>query len=227
MTQHFKLIIFDLDGTLLDTLSDLAHSVNHALEQCGFPVHAIEAYKYFIGDGVNKLLERTLPDNQKTAQNIARLKELFLSYYDGHNTDYTEPYVGVHDLLRTLQSKGFMLAVASNKYQTATEKLVRRFFPDISFTAVFGQREGVPVKPDPAIVYDILRVAGVTAGETLYIGDSGVDMLTAANSGTTSVGVTWGFRPRSELEAAGARYITETTAGILTLLTINHYKYDI
>ena len=222
MTQHIKLIIFDLDGTLLNTLSDLAHSVNYALEKCGFPVHAIETYKYFIGDGINKLLERTLPENQQTTQNITRLKERFLAYYDAHNVDYTEPYEGIHDLLKTLQSKGFMLAVASNKYQTATEKLIRRFFPDISFTALFGQREGVPIKPDPAIVYDILRVAEVSADETLYVGDSGIDMLTAANSGAISVGVTWGFRSQSELEAAGAKYMAETTAGILTLLAINH-----
>ena len=222
MTQPVKLIIFDLDGTLLNTLSDLAHSVNYALEQCGFPVHAIEAYKHFIGDGVNKLLEQTLPENQNTAQNIARLKELFLIYYDAHNTDYTEPYEGVHDLLKTLQSKGFMLAVASNKYQTATEKLVGLFFSDLSFAAVFGQREGVPVKPNPAIVYDILRVTGISADETCYIGDSGTDMLTAANSGVRSIGVTWGFRPRAELEAAGAKYIVDTTDDIDHLLTINH-----
>ena len=225
--QHLKLVIFDLDGTLLNTLSDLAHSVNYALGECGFPVHTIESYKNFVGDGINKLLERTLPENHKTEQNVARLKEIFLAYYDVHNMDFTKPYEGVCELLKKLQTKGLKMAVASNKYQTATEKLVRRFFPCISFTALFGQREGVPVKPNPAIVYDILRIAGVSAEEAIYIGDSGVDMKTASNSGVTSIGVTWGFRPREELEATGAKYIAETPAGIFQLLTINHYKYDI
>ena len=225
--QHLKLVIFDLDGTLLNTLSDLAHSVNYALGKCGFPVHTIESYKNFVGDGINKLLERTLPENHKTAQNIARLKALFLAYYDVHNTDFTEPYEGICELLKTLQAKGLKLAVASNKYQAATEKLIRRFFPGISFTALFGQREGIPVKPNPAIVYDILRIAGVSPEETIYIGDSGVDMETASNSGVASIGVTWGFRPREELEVSGAKYIAETPDGIFQLLTINHYKYDI
>lgn len=210
MIQCIKLVIFDLDGTILNTIVDLARSVNYALENCGFPVHAIDTCKFFVGNGINKLLERSLPENQKTEQNIARLKEFFIPYYEEHNMDYTEPYPGVHELLKALQSKGLMLAVASNKYQSATEKLIRRYFPDITFTAVFGQREAVPVKPNPAIVYDILQIAGISPQETIYIGDSGVDMTTASNSGVTSIGVTWGFRLREELEAAGAGLIVDT-----------------
>lgn len=219
--QHVKLVVFDLDGTILNTLADLAYSVNDALEKCGFPVHAMEAYKHFVGNGVNKLLERSLPDNRKTPDDIARLKALFLACYEVHNMDRTEPYTGVHALLQSLQSNGFLLAVASNKYQAATEKLIRRFFPDCSFAAVLGQREGVPVKPNPAIVFDILRMTGVSPEETLYIGDSGVDMATAFNSGVTSVGVTWGFRPREELEAAGACHIADSTDDIMRIININ------
>ena len=220
MRQHYKLVIFDLDGTLLNTISDLAHSVNFALEQCGFPVHPVETYKNFVGNGASKLAERSLPENQKTEQNLIRIKELFLPYYDDHNMDFTEPYPGIHDLLKTLHSNGLKLAVASNKYQSATEKLIRHFFSDIPFIALLGQREGVPVKPDPAIINDILRIAGVSPEETLYIGDSGVDMETASNSGIQSVGVTWGFRSREELEAAGASYIAETTEEIISFINI-------
>lgn len=216
--QHIHIVIFDLDGTLLDTISDLAHSVNYALEKCGFPIHDIESYKCFVGDGINKLLERCLPDNDKTENNIARLKELVIAYYDIHSTDYTEPYPGIHELLKTLQSNGLKLAVASNKYQTATEKIICQFFPEISFTAVFGQREGIPVKPDPAIIYDVLRIAGDSPEGALYIGDTGVDMTTASNCGVTSIGVTWGYRSREDLEAAGANYIVNTAQEIIKLI---------
>ncbi|MDR2774925.1 MAG: HAD family hydrolase [Tannerella sp.] len=215
---HIKLIIFDLDGTLLNTISDLAYSTNYALERNGFQVHPIEAYKYFVGNGINKLFERALPEGGKTEENIIRIRREFLSYYDNHNTEYTQPYEGIPQLLKFVQSKSLKTAVASNKYQQATEKLINRFFPEIKFSSVLGQREGIPIKPDPAVVYEILRVAAVPAAETLYIGDSGVDIKTALNSGVTPVGVTWGFRPRSELETNGAAYIAESTTDIIKLI---------
>ena len=218
--HSIKLVIFDLDGTLLNTISDLAHSTNFALEQNGFSGHPIEAYKFFVGNGINKLFERALPEGKKTEVNIAQVRKSFLPYYDEHNTDFTKPYEGIHELLLTLQSKGCMLAVASNKYQTATEKLIKYSFSDISFAAVFGQRENIPVKPDPAIVYDILKITNVSPEDAIYIGDSGVDMQTASNSGIFSIGVTWGFRPRTELETAGADFIADTTAEILVRLQI-------
>jgi phosphoglycolate phosphatase len=221
MMQHLKLVIFDLDGTLLNTLSDLAHSANYALDKCGFNVHPVEDYKYFIGNGIGKLLERILPEGRITIPVITQIREHFLSYYDKHNTDYTEPYNGIPELLKTLQSNGLLLAVASNKYQKATEELIRRYFPDITFIAVFGQREGVPVKPDPTIVNDILAIAELSPEEALYIGDSGIDMETAVNSGMASIGVTWGFRPREELEASGAHHLAEIPDDILSI--INNY----
>ncbi|MDR1340241.1 MAG: HAD family hydrolase [Prevotellaceae bacterium] len=215
---HTKLVIFDLDGTLLNTISDLARSTNYALKKNGFLPHPIEDYKYFVGNGIGKLFERALPEGKKTEENIMKLRDTFLPYYDSHNTEYTEPYEGIPELLNTLQSNGLKMAVASNKYQQATEKLINRYFPEISFTSVFGQRKDIPVKPNPAVVHEILRIADIPASEALYAGDSGVDMKTASNSGITSVGVTWGFRPRSELEANGAVHIADSPADILNLI---------
>ena len=203
-------LIFDLDGTLLNTIADLAHSTNHALEKSGFPTHAIEAYKYFVGNGINKLFERALPEGERTVENIARIRNSFVAYYDVHNADYTAPYPGIPELLSQLQTAGMAIAVASNKYQRATEKLVGQYFPGIRFAAVFGQREGIPTKPDPTVVHDILQITRCTKEETLYVGDSGVDMQTAANGGLVSIGVTWGFRPRAELEECGARHIVDS-----------------
>jgi phosphoglycolate phosphatase len=215
---HTKLIIFDLDGTLLNTISDLAHSTNYALKKNGFPTHPIEAYKYFVGNGINNLFERALPEGRKTEENINSIRKEFLPYYENHNTEYTQPYEGIPRLLKFVRSKGLKTAVASNKYQQATEKLINRFFPEIDFSSVFGQREGIPVKPDPTIVYEILSVAAIPATDALYVGDSGVDMKTALNAGVTSVGVTWGFRSRSELETNGAVYIAESITDIINLI---------
>ena len=196
-----KLVIFDLDGTLLDTIADLAAAANHALQKAGFPVYDTETLRTFVGNGISKLLERALPEWARTAENVERLRTDFVPYYDAHNAEQSKPYSGVAELLLRLQERGMMLAVASNKYQAATEKLVAHYFPAIRFVKVMGQREGVPVKPDPTIVFDIMEAAGVGKEDVLYVGDSGVDMQTAHNAGVDAVAVSWGFRPRTELEA--------------------------
>ena len=196
-----KLVIFDLDGTLLDTIADLAESTNHALKQLGYPTHDVETIRTFVGNGINKLLERALPAHEQTEENVMRMRSYFVPYYDAHNADLSSPYPGIVSLLEDLQAKGIMLAVASNKYQEATVKLVKHYFPMIDFVEILGQREGVNVKPDPSIVFDILKKANVSPEETLYVGDSGVDMQTAINAGVDAVGVAWGFRPRAELES--------------------------
>lgn len=196
-----KLVIFDLDGTLLDTIADLAAAANHALQKAGFPVYDTETIRTFVGNGISKLLERALPEGARTAENVERLRTDFVPYYDAHNAEQSKPYPGVAALLLRLQERGMMLAVASNKYQAATEKLVAHYFPAIRFVKVMGQREGVPVKPDPTIVFDIMEAAGVGKEDVLYVGDSGVDMQTAHNAGVDAVAVSWGFRPRTELEA--------------------------
>ncbi len=214
-----RLAIFDLDGTLLNTIGDLAHAANYALASCGYPTHEIADYTMFVGNGIAKLLERALPESERTADNVERMRSYFIPYYTQHNTDYTLPYVGIPRLLNDLQSCGIQLAVASNKYQEATEKLIAHYFPDIRFCAVLGQREGIPVKPDPAIVYDILQLFPVACEEVLYIGDSGVDMSTAEAAGIVSVGVTWGFRSREELHAHHARYLVDTPSQIIDILS--------
>ena len=196
-----KLVIFDLDGTLLDTIADLAESANYALKQLDYPTHPVDAIRTFVGNGINKLLERALPAHEQTEENIMRMRSHFVPYYDIHNADLSTPYPGIVSLLEDLQAKGIQIAVASNKYQEATVKLVKQYFPNIDFVEILGQREGINVKPDPSIVFDILQKANLSKENVLYVGDSGVDMQTAINAGVDAVGVTWGFRPRAELES--------------------------
>lgn len=214
-----RLVIFDLDGTLLNTIADLANSTNHALNQLGYPTHEPEEYNFMVGNGINKLFERALPEGEKTEENVLRVRREFIPYYDQHNADESRPYPGIPELLERLQAKGIQMAVASNKYQAATEKLIAHYFPNIKFIAVFGQRDGVNVKPDPAIVEDILRISGTPKQEVLYVGDSGVDMQTARNAGVTACGVTWGFRPLAELESFNPRYIIEVPQLISDLIS--------
>lgn len=213
-----KLVIFDLDGTLLNTIADLAHSTNYALNKLGYPTHEIEKYNFMVGNGIDKLFERALPEGEKSKENVLRVRKEFVPYYDIHNADDSRPYPGIPELLSYLQDAGIQITVASNKYQAATQKLIDHYFPEIHFTAVFGQREGIKVKPDPTVVFDILEVAKVTKEEVLYVGDSGVDMQTAANARVTVCGVTWGFRPRAELEKFSPQYIVDTAEEIKRLI---------
>ncbi len=213
-----RLAIFDLDGTLLDTVADLANATNQALAKCGYPTHPTEAYYHFVGNGINKLFARALPEEARNEENVLRIRTHFIPYYNEHNADDSRPYPGIVELLHELQSHGVQVAVASNKYQQATAKLVAHFFPDIRFAAVYGQREGVAIKPDPTIVNDILSVTGVSRADTIYIGDSGVDMLTAHNAEVESIGVTWGFRDEEELSSNGANHIVHHAEEILKLV---------
>ena len=204
-----KLVIFDLDGTLLNTIADLAQSTNHALRTLGYPTHDTSAYPFMVGNGINKLFERALPEGEKNEANVLRMRAAFIPYYNQHNADLSTPYEGIPTLLDQLQTQGLQLAVASNKYQSATEQLIAHYFPTIHFSAVLGQREGIPTKPNPAIVYQILAATGVKADDVLYVGDSGVDMQTAMHAGVAACGVTWGFRPRAELEQFSPQYIVD------------------
>lgn len=214
----YKLIVFDLDGTLLDTIEDLANSVNYALEQFNFPTHKTNEYRFFVGNGVNMLLERALPESNRTADFVTMLKAEFIKHYYNHSDALTKPYPGIVDLLVNLQIDGYKLAVASNKMHLATVELVARFFADIRFSNVFGQREGFPTKPNPSILNEIITTAGVDKSEVLYVGDSGVDVATAYNAGVAFVGVLWGFRPQKELEEVGARTFVANAADLYTLI---------
>lgn len=214
-----RLTIFDLDGTLLNTIADLANSTNVALTKLGFPTHETEKYNFMVGNGINKLFERALPESERNDTNILKMREIFLNHYSINNTLYSKPYEGITSLLEKLQEKGVKIAVASNKYQSGTRKLVQHYFPQIKFCAVYGQRENINTKPDPTIVYDILKDANIKdKKEVLYIGDSGVDMQTALNAKIESCGVTWGFRPKSELMQFNPSFIVNKASEILEII---------
>ena len=210
-----KLVIFDLDGTLLNTIDDLAMSTNHALRLFGYPEHSLAEYRFFVGNGITTLIERALPEEARQKNLIYQLRKAFIAYYQLHKTDLTQPYPGIPELLTHLNDQGITLAVASNKYHQGTIELIRHFFGEKLFSVVLGQRENIPVKPDPAIVYEILSQTDTSPAETLYVGDSGVDMQTARNSHLTSIGVSWGFRSRKELMENGADYIVDSPEEIL------------
>ncbi len=210
-----ELAIFDLDGTLLNTIADLGMATNHALQKCGFPMHEISAYPMFVGNGVMRLLERALPEDARNQENISRLRGFFTDFYDLHNADNTQPYPGIEDLLEELSRHGVRLAVASNKYQKAVEKLILHYFPNVDWAAIEGQKEGCPVKPDPSVVFEILSKSPAPKAGVIYIGDSGVDIETARRACVESVGVTWGFRPEKELIEFNADHIVNSPAEII------------
>ena len=216
------LIIFDLDGTLINTIDDLGQACNHALSACGYPTHKIEDYPRLVGNGINKLIERALPEEYRNEATVLRLREYFVPYYDAHNCDLTRPYDGIPALLQALKAQGHILAVASNKYQAATEKIVAHFFPN-TFDVVLGERVGVPRKPDPQIVYDIVEAIRRKGDreidkEILYIGDSLVDAETAKAAGATLVLCTWGFCTEEQLKTAQPNYMIQHPSELLNIL---------
>lgn len=213
-----SLVIFDLDGTLLNTISDLAQASNHALAVCGYPTHDIATYPFFVGNGVGRLLERVLPPENRDQETIAYLRSIFQEYYDKHLWDHTTPYPGIEDMLDDLATAGYKFAVASNKYQSATSALIAHFFPRLPFESVHGMRPGIPAKPDPSIVFDILRDIPTPKAEVTYVGDSGVDIETARRACIHSVGVTWGFRPTSELKQYYAENIISDPSELVSIV---------
>lgn len=211
------LAIFDLDGTLLNTIYDLGEACNYALRKMGFAQHPIPAYNYMVGNGVRKLVERAQPDAD--SETVEQLLALFKEYYDSHCMVNTKPYKGIPELLKELTGRGVAIAVASNKYQEAAARIVTHFFPEISFASIQGQQEGRPIKPDPSIIFSVLTQHPTKKSEVLYIGDSGVDMETARRACVESIGVTWGFRTASELREAHADHIISAPSEILDFLT--------
>lgn len=216
------LLIFDLDGTLINTIDDLGQACNHALSACGFPTHKIEDYPRLVGNGINKLIERALPKEHRNEATVLRLREYFVPFYDQHNCDLTRPYDGIPELLKALKAAGHTLAVASNKYQAATEKIVAHFFPNI-FDVVLGERVGVARKPDPQIVWDIIHRLSPLASHLspmYYIGDSLVDAETAKAAKLPFVACTWGFCTREQLQTAQADYTINHPLELLNISNI-------
>lgn len=206
-----KLVIFDLDGTLLNTIGDLAACCNHMLRQRGLEEHSYEEYCHFVGNGVTRLVERALPESLRTAEYIAAARKDFVEYYYDNIDNYSVAYDGVHELLRRCVNAGATLAVASNKFHSGTNRLIEKFFGDIEFAAIYGNRDGFPLKPDRAIIDLIREQCGATADNTYMVGDSGIDIQTARAAGVHAIGVSWGFREREELVESGAEYIADNT----------------
>ena len=204
-----KLAIFDLDGTLIDTIEDLGTAVNHALGLRGLPQHSIAQYRDMVGHGIRQLVINALGPAAGDPLTDEVLAD-FVDYYVAHIDVHSRPYPGMQQLLADLQKKGIRLSVASNKFQQGAEKLVREFFPDIHFVAVLGNSPELPLKPDAAVVQLIMEKAGVSREETVFVGDSATDMKTAANGGVRSIGVSWGSRPRTDLQEAGAMDIADS-----------------
>lgn len=198
-----KLVIFDLDGTLLNTIDDLGTAANHTLAELGLPQHTLDEYRLMVGNGMRKLIMRALPDDKASDDAFidSTLKQ-FLEYYAQHIDVYTKPYPGVPELINTLSTGGYKLAVASNKIQAGAERLIERFFPGIPFVAVMGNSPLYPLKPDAAVVEYIMDKAGTDRAHTVMVGDSGTDIQTARNAGIPIIAVSWGFRPRHELTSA-------------------------
>ena len=213
------IVIFDLDGTLLNTIDDLGYACNYALERTGYPTFPIEEYPAKVGNGINNLIRRALPETERTEENILRVRAHFVPYYNAHNCDFTRPYKGIPELLATLKAQGHLLAVASNKYQAATEKIVEHFFPGL-FDVVFGEREGIERKPNPQIVYDIVsKLSPLNAKRSsLYIGDSLVDRDTAQNAHVPFVACSWGFVPRETLLREGVTRIIDSPEEVINEL---------
>lgn len=214
----YKNVIFDLDGTLLNTLEDLAAATNWVCARHGWPVHRVEEYKYFVGNGAPKLLERVVPPGVELTGELRRtILAEFTERYNAHKEDKTTVYAGMPQALKRLKEAGLTLAVLSNKPHGAAYPVVERYYPGV-FDAVQGAIDGLPVKPDPTLLRRLMERLGATAGDTLFVGDSNVDIRTAKNGGLTGCGVLWGFRTRRELETEGADYIAETPEQLVELI---------
>lgn len=211
-----KVVIFDLDGTLLNTLEDLGRAVNYALSLRGFPLHSLDEYRGMVGHGVRNLVTVALPKELQADNALidAALAD-FKAYYTAHIDVHTRPYAGMVEVVQQLHARGVKLAIASNKFQSGTETLIAEFFPGIPFVAVLGNRPGYPLKPDPEIVGEVLRQASASPSEAAMVGDSLTDMKTAANGGIRGIAVNWGYRL---LEPSPAYTLVSSPKELLSLL---------
>lgn len=214
----FEVVLFDLDGTLLDTLRDIGESVNAALVRSGFPEHEIEAYRYFVGDGVERLAMRALPEESRDQTTIRKVVSRVDEEYSQRWGNNTRPFPGIPELLDALTERGIRMAVLSNKRQPFAELTVSKLLASWHFDLVMGAQPSVPIKPDPTAALRIARELNVAPAGFLYLGDSGVDMKTAVAAGMYPVGALWGFRTAEELLAGGAKALVSKPGDVLGLL---------
>jgi len=215
--MYFKAVIFDLDGTLLDTLKDIANSANSMLKGYGFPTHEVNSYRYFVGDGVTMLISRVLPPDKRNDDTIAECETVFREIYSRSWKLNTKMYEGIPELLDALVEKRVKMAILSNKPDDFIKLCVRELLSKWSFEMILGQRERIPLKPNPYGAHEIAENLGISPERFLYLGDTGVDMRTAVNAKMLPVGALWGFRPPDELRKHGAKALIERPMELLAL----------
>jgi phosphoglycolate phosphatase len=218
LSIEFHAILFDLDGTLLDSLADIAGAANAALRRLGLATHPIDQYRRFVGDGAGCLAQRVLGEAGRDEKILERCRQAIAEEYQTCWADHTRPYPGVPELLAELKARGVPMAVLSNKPHEATMMVVESFFPSNPFRVVRGARPGVPIKPDPTAALQIAADLHVEPQRFIYLGDTDTDMKTAVAAGMFAAGAIWGFRTAEELSATGARTLLETPAEIVPLL---------
>ena len=213
----YPYVIFDLDGTLLNTIDDLADAGNWVCANHGWPTHTVDAFKYFVGNGMPRLVERMIPEEHRTPERLKSLLTEFMDRYDAHKEDKTAPYPGIPEMLARLRGAGVKMAVLTNKADPMAGPVIEGYYPGV-FPLVQGALPGVPTKPDPTLLNRLMARMGADPERTLFVGDSNVDIRTAKNGGLTGCGVLWGFRTRAELEAEGADFIVETSEQLANLI---------
>lgn len=214
-----RAVLFDLDGTLLNTLEDLANSMNAVLQESGFPIHEVEAYKYFVGDGMENLVRRALPGSELHHEpTVSACLDAMRREYNRRQKETTRPYEGVPELLDALVARGTRMSILSNKPHESTVEMVADLLPRWTFDVVFGAQPGKPKKPDPASALEIAALTGIPCHEFLYLGDTNTDMQTANAAGMFAVGALWGFRKADELLAYGAKALVEKPEDVLQFL---------
>lgn len=216
--MKYRAVLFDLDGTLLDTLDDLADSMNNILERSGYPKHDRNSYKYFVGDGMFNLVKRALPDEMRSDADVEYYFAAMREEYGRRWDEKTKPYEGIPELLDSLKEKGLKMAILSNKSHYFTKLVVEKLLAKWTFDLIFGERPGVPKKPNPAGAAEISSLLGIPAKEFLYLGDTNVDMKTATAADMYPLGALWGFRKADELVEGGARLLIPKPEALLDLL---------